>query len=63
MRQPGPHCLRAVCLTHGLYGAVPRMFSANPCAPDTITKNASSVWTARVAITAGVADARNATRI
>jgi hypothetical protein len=27
-----PHCLRAVCLTHGLYGAVPRMFSANPCA-------------------------------
>ena len=30
MRQPGPTCLRAVCLTHGLYGAVPRMFSANP---------------------------------
>ena len=38
MHHPGPTCLRAVCLTHGLYGAVPRMFSANPRAPDTIPK-------------------------
>src|SRR5450755_2211580 len=63
MRQPGPTCLRAVCLTHGLYGAVPRMFSANPRALTPSPKNASSVWTAREVITAGVADARNATRM